>query len=212
MKFLPFTALVLAAAPASAVIVTSSPGAPDPGPLTGQQVVANFDDALAAGVVNSVSGAVMTAPGSIGGVRAAPAGDASAYQSIGSGGSSTFDFSGFSGGRPLTSFSLYWGSVDRYNHVDIFNRWGQMVGSFGGAGLPRSDGNQSLGDSNRRVSFAFTPEENVSRVTLRSDSPAFEFDDVAAGAIPEPGTWAMLIAGFGMVGLAVRRRRLGLTA
>jgi hypothetical protein len=29
---------------------------------------------------------------------------------------------------------------------------------------------------------------------------------VAAG-IPEPGTWAMLITGFGLVGLAARRRR-----
>lgn len=26
------------------------------------------------------------------------------------------------------------------------------------------------------------------------------------GAVPEPGTWAMLIAGFGIVGLAMRRR------
>ncbi len=30
---------------------------------------------------------------------------------------------------------------------------------------------------------------------------------VTAGAIPEPATWAMLIAGFGLVGLAARRRR-----
>ncbi len=29
---------------------------------------------------------------------------------------------------------------------------------------------------------------------------------LAAGAIPEPGTWAMLIVGFGAVGLAARRR------
>jgi hypothetical protein len=30
--------------------------------------------------------------------------------------------------------------------------------------------------------------------------------------IPEPGTWAMLIAGFGLVGAAVRRRRVALAA
>ena len=28
-----------------------------------------------------------------------------------------------------------------------------------------------------------------------------------AGAVPEPATWAMLIAGFGLVGAAMRRRR-----
>lgn len=32
-------------------------------------------------------------------------------------------------------------------------------------------------------------------------------DDHASGAVPEPGTWAMLIAGFGMTGAAIRRRR-----
>jgi hypothetical protein len=35
---------------------------------------------------------------------------------------------------------------------------------------------------------------------------------VPGGAIPEPGTWAMLIAGFGLVGFAARRRRETATA
>jgi hypothetical protein len=35
---------------------------------------------------------------------------------------------------------------------------------------------------------------------------------VPPGGIPEPGTWAMLIAGFGMVGFAARRRRLAASA
>ena len=30
----------------------------------------------------------------------------------------------------------------------------------------------------------------------------------APSAIPEPSTWALLLAGFGMIGLALRRRRL----
>lgn len=30
---------------------------------------------------------------------------------------------------------------------------------------------------------------------------------VSAGAVPEPATWAMMIAGFGLVGSAMRRRR-----
>ena len=48
-------------------------------------------------------------------------------------------------------------------------------------------------------------------------SPAFAervfFDDFAiditpaAAAVPEPVTWALLIAGFGMVGVGMRRRR-----
>lgn len=33
------------------------------------------------------------------------------------------------------------------------------------------------------------------------------FDVTAAAAVPEPGAWALLIAGFGMVGAALRTRR-----
>lgn len=35
---------------------------------------------------------------------------------------------------------------------------------------------------------------------------------VAPAAVPEPGTWAMLIAGFGVLGAAMRRRRMTLPA
>ncbi len=31
---------------------------------------------------------------------------------------------------------------------------------------------------------------------------------LASGVVPEPATWAMMIAGFGLVGAMVRRRRL----
>jgi PEP-CTERM motif len=35
--------------------------------------------------------------------------------------------------------------------------------------------------------------------------------ELATGAVPEPGTWAMLILGFGMVGGAIRYRRRSMT-
>jgi hypothetical protein len=37
-------------------------------------------------------------------------------------------------------------------------------------------------------------------------------DGGAVGGVPEPASWAMLIAGFGLVGAAARRRRVALTA
>ena len=38
------------------------------------------------------------------------------------------------------------------------------------------------------------------------DLPGFVQQQIAA-AVPEPGTWSMMLAGFGMVGVALRRRR-----
>lgn len=39
------------------------------------------------------------------------------------------------------------------------------------------------------------------------DIPDFDGHDHAAGAVPEPATWAMLIAGFGLTGSVARRAR-----
>ncbi|MFN7177077.1 MAG: PEPxxWA-CTERM sorting domain-containing protein, partial [Thermaurantiacus sp.] len=57
--------------------------------------------------------------------------------------------------------------------------------------------------------------------TFRNNPNYFLLDDVrltvvdgggGGGVIPEPATWAMLIAGFGLVGGALRRRRTALQA
>ena len=39
------------------------------------------------------------------------------------------------------------------------------------------------------------------------DDLKFVFVNVGGGVVPEPATWAMLIAGFGLVGFAARRRK-----
>lgn len=42
--------------------------------------------------------------------------------------------------------------------------------------------------------------------------PIFIHEKFIAGAVPEPATWAMMIAGFGLVGAAARRRRTDLAS
>lgn len=201
---------LLAAVPAAAVTVTTAAGAPDPGMAAGETLVVSFDAPSAFGIANSTTGDVITAAGSIGGVRAAPAGTpaGNVYQSIGTGGSSTFDFTQFTGGRGLTSASFYWGSVDAYNFVDLIDAGGSIIRTISGSDLPQFNGDQSAAITNRRVFFNFAPEETVTALRLRSTGMAFEFDNIAAaGAVPEPQSWAMLIMGFGLVGATMRRPR-----
>jgi len=208
-------ALLLAlAAPAHAVItVTSVAGAPDPGIPAGFTSVVTFDAPSAPGIVNTISGSVITAAGNISGIRAAPAGTPAGniYQSVGTGGSSTFDFTNaLPANQALTGFSLYWGSVDSYNFVDFIDNLGAVVATFSGSQLPRFDGNQTLATTNPRVTFMIDGADRINRIRLRSTGNAFEYDNFATdmGPLPEPANWVMLITGFGLIGSAMRRQRL----
>ena len=211
-------AAVLGSAPSAAVIVTSVAGAPDPGISSPFTMVATFDSPTSAGIVQSFTGAAIIAAGSTRGVRAAPAGSlpTNVYLSLGANSSATFDFAGYvPTNRKLSGISLYWGSIDNFNFVDFLRADGSLIQTVGGSQLPQFNGDQTLGATNRRVNFAFNSLESVSKVRLRSTtSAAFELDSIAAsiGPIPEPGTWAMMIVGFGLVGAAARRRNAALAA
>jgi hypothetical protein len=45
------------------------------------------------------------------------------------------------------------------------------------------------------------------RLRLNSSQNAFEIDNIAVTTVPEPGTWAMMLLGFGALGFAIRRRK-----
>lgn len=199
------------AAPAAAVIVTTAPGAPDPGMAAGETMLVTFDAPNVPGVTSTISGLVITAAGSTSGLRAAPAGTVAGgvYRSLGNGASSLFDFSGWTGGRSLASASLYWGSVDAHNFVDVIDASGGVVRTIAGSDLPMFNGNQMLPVTNRRVFLNFDAADNVTALRMRSRGTAFEFDNIAAsaGVVPEPASWALMITGFGLIGHAMRRRQ-----
>ena len=67
-------------------------------------------------------------------------------------------------------------------------------------------------------SFRFTAGAATQALTFLSIGtpnglpPIAALDGVSVTAVPEPATWALMLAGFGMVGFAVRRRRASFVA
>lgn len=196
------TVLMGVAVPAGAVSFTSAPGAPDPGAPTGETLVVTFDAPAAAGY--SWSGGLLTATGSVSGVYAAPALDATVFGYVSSAHSpntATLDT------PELKSISFYWGSIDTYNMVEILDSGGAVLYTVSGGDFSVADGGQLVPGTNMRVYFTAGSGESISGLRFTSTGVAFEFDDFAAAGVPEPASWAMLIVGFGLVGATVRRRK-----
>ncbi|QYE33276.1 PEPxxWA-CTERM sorting domain-containing protein (plasmid) [Polymorphobacter sp. PAMC 29334] len=134
------------------------------------------------------------------GQYAAPLGDTTQYLTVLGGQIASLAIS-----PAVKALSFYWGSIDNYNTVSFFSG-SALVASFTGSQVPAApaDGSQGAPTNNRRVSFGFDGAA-IDRVSFASSSNSFELDTVA-GAVPEPASWVMLVAGFGLVGAAARRR------
>lgn len=216
LKHLLTTAAFFAAVTgASAATLTSTAGAPDQ-PIAGQSVIVDFDS-VTPGV--SYSGSYSIDALSISGQRAAPAGDKTAYFGVPgtddvSANSATIDFTGYLASHAaFKALSFYWGSIDGYNTLELLGSGltGQTVFTGADIKLP-ANGDQGSQLTNRRVNFAFTAGETLTGLKLTSTGRAFEIDDIATNAVPEPAMWAMMIVGFGLVGASMRNRTRALAA
>ena len=199
-------ALSAALLPAAAHAVTFTKGAYALGPAAGETLVVTFDAPPAPGfTITGNAGVYSGAAGLIAGVARPLPGNSSLYMSVRK---SPLEFAQLDMAVPLLSLSFDLGSLDPTNLIQFYGPSG-LVASFTGTQLAfpgTATGSGTDPNANARFFFDFgaTP---VNRVVFTSGQNSFEFDNIAAAVVPEPGTWAMLIAGFALVGLSMRRRR-----
>lgn len=209
---LPAMLLAVGAAPAAAVTYTSLPGAPDPGKAANEALLVDFDSELPGGFELTGSYGIQSGTNSL---AAAPALDRTNYLFT--------PASGTSGFATLTTLDLltvsfYWGSMDDYNTVEILGANGATIFSLAGSAFLPANGDRSSAATNRRVFFTAEGDEVITGLRFISQNIAFEVDDIAGSGpgigatVPEPTTWALMIGGFGLVGIGARRSRRSISS
>lgn len=120
-----------------------------------------------------------------------------------SGSPSTLTF----GGGGVDYISFLWGSPDLYNTLTV-NSTGagpnSQVFTTTSLGFPVSNGDQSFQQS---VQFTALANGKITSLVFASSADAFEVGRFTVTPIPEPETYALMMAGLGALGFVARRRR-----
>lgn len=107
----------------------------------------------------------------------------------------------------IASISMLWGSLDSYNTLQLLDAANQVLFSINGND-PLVASGATLGETSRLVNFALSSDLHgqVSKIKFTTNGQnAFEVDNIAIQAVPEPVTWLMMMLGMLGVGFAMRR-------
>jgi len=197
-------ALVIALPAQAGVVLTSVPGS---NPYSGPTPTYDFETAVPASGGSIVTGNAAQ--------HAQPFGSTGKYWSVGpsDGSPGILDLTGFDS---IQSISFIWGSVDAYNGLDVLaNDLTTVLYSFTGIDAAvNPNGNQTNPITNPLATLSLSGADIslVGGLRLRSSQNAFEIDNLSVAGVPEPASWAMMLAGFGMIGGALRRRSSAVAA
>ena len=110
-------------------------------------------------------------------------------------------------GTGLDYISFLWGSPDLYNTLTVKSGASDVqTFTVGPASLnfAVTNGNQSF---SQYVEFAAIGGAKITDLIFSSTQDAFEATNFTVTAVPEPETYALMLAGLGAVGCMARRRR-----
>jgi hypothetical protein len=107
----------------------------------------------------------------------------------------TGDISNYIGGAVTGDLSTFLGSAGGFTGV-------QVIGIHWGGGSDQDDSTVGNVTGFYKIDFGSTP--TTLGVNLRGISNAYLFTSTS---VPEPATWALMLLGFGGIGMALRRNR-----
>jgi len=110
-------------------------------------------------------------------------------------------------GAGVDYVSFLWGSPDLFNSLTV-NSTGSagQVFTANSLGFPVTNGDQSF---NQSVQFTALAGAKITSLVFSSTDNAFESANFSITPIPEPETYALMMAGLGVMGFVARRRRKG---
>jgi hypothetical protein len=147
---------------------------------------------------------------SIGGITARPPGSIGNFLSVGTSGGQDGPITVDLTATPVSYYGFLWGSPDGYNYVAFYNG-DTLLKTLSGSDVftnPNpANGFQGAFPNGQYFNAFAGPGEQITKVMFRSAGNAFETDNHAVMAVPEPGTYALMLAGLGALGFMAKRRK-----